>query len=329
MTLPQSRVRRARRVLVAGNGGEGRGGAVPCMTSVQGIAMELVHEIRDCEVEQGLRERKRMSRAARSCGRCAIITSGILSSTRCAPLRCPRLIPPQEAGRWMFPTLSDRLVQELSTLHQPPPRREEETGAERVQESVGKERGSSLGPQELVSKSSGIALDANDAIIVGRDMSSSMRDVFAAGDVCSIQLDSCDQGNEGGSWFQMRLWSQARQQGMWAAYCMVGRADPLRSPFDLFAHATYFFGYKVVLLGRYNGQGLDKGSSHFRVLKREQAGQEFVRVILFEGRIEGAVLFGDTDLEETFENLILNRLDVSFLGDRLLDPSLDLEDFFD
>ena len=110
---------------------------------------------------------------------------------------------------------------------------------------------------------------------------------------------------------------------------MLGNADPLRSPFDLFAHATYFFGYKVVLLGRYNGQALNRDSPSFKVLKREEAGEEFIRVILYEGRIEGAVLLGETDLEETFENLILNRLDVSFLGDRLLDPSLDLEDFFD
>lgn len=41
------------------------------------------------------------------------------------------------------------------------------------------------------------------------------------------------------------------------------------------------------------------------------------------------MLIGETDLEETFENLILNRFDLSFLGDALLDPDLDLEDYFD
>ena len=41
------------------------------------------------------------------------------------------------------------------------------------------------------------------------------------------------------------------------------------------------------------------------------------------------MLLGDTDLEETFENLILNRFDVSCFGDRLLDPDIDLEDYFD
>ena len=43
----------------------------------------------------------------------------------------------------------------------------------------------------------------------------------------------------------------------------------------------------------------------------------------------GALLIGDTDLEEVFENLILSALDVSAMGVELLDPSVDLEAFFD
>lgn len=44
-------------------------------------------------------------------------------------------------------------------------------------------------------------------------------------------------------------------------------------------------------------------------------------------RMVGAVLIGETDLEETFENLILNQLDLSAYGDDLL--TQDIEDFFD
>ncbi len=108
-----------------------------------------------------------------------------------------------------------------------------------------------------------------------------------------------------------------------------GAAESVASPLELFAHATNFFGYKVVLLGRYNGQGLNTSDSAFRELVRSTAGQQYVKAVLYDGRLQGAVLIGDTDLEETFENLILNRFDLSFLGDSLLDPSLDLEDFFD
>ena len=48
-----------------------------------------------------------------------------------------------------------------------------------------------------------------------------------------------------------------------------------------------------------------------------------------DGRLRGALLIGPTDLEETFENLILNGTDVSPYGDALLDPDVDLEDYFD
>jgi NAD(P)H-nitrite reductase large subunit len=47
------------------------------------------------------------------------------------------------------------------------------------------------------------------------------------------------------------------------------------------------------------------------------------------GKIVGALLIGNTDLEETFENLILNCLDVSAIGIELLNPDVDIEDYFD
>jgi len=58
-------------------------------------------------------------------------------------------------------------------------------------------------------------------------------------------------------------------------------------------------------------------------------GKEYIKVVLQEGRVQGAILIGETDLEETFENLILNQLDVSRYGENLLNPSIDIEDYFD
>lgn len=52
--------------------------------------------------------------------------------------------------------------------------------------------------------------------------------------------------------FQMRLWTQARQMGWYAAKCMA--ADALGESvdqdfcFELFAHVTKFFNYKVSIL---------------------------------------------------------------------------------
>jgi NADPH-dependent 2,4-dienoyl-CoA reductase/sulfur reductase-like enzyme len=84
---------------------------------------------------------------------------------------------------------------------------------------------------------------------------------------------------------------------------------------------------------------------------RVTPGSEYCKVVLLHGRVVGALLIGDTDLEETMEHLIMNRLDVrrrrAVDGDGdggkgdgeggddpgepldLLDPDIDIEDFFD
>jgi pyridine nucleotide-disulfide oxidoreductase domain-containing protein 1 len=62
---------------------------------------------------------------------------------------------------------------------------------------------------------------------------------------------------------------------------------------------------------------------------RVTAGEEYIKLVIFEGRIIGALLIGATTLAETFENLILNQINVSHLGIALLDANLDLEDYFD
>ncbi|KAF3816279.1 hypothetical protein GH733_014452, partial [Mirounga leonina] len=69
-------------------------------------------------------------------------------------------------------------------------------------------------------------------------------------------------------------------------------------------------------------QGL--GSDH-ELMLRCTKGQEYVKVVMQNGRMMGAVLIGETDLEEAFEKLILNQMDLSSYGD-VLDQNIDLED---
>ncbi len=98
----------------------------------------------------------------------------------------------------------------------------------------------------------------------------------------------------------MRLWTQAHQMGRYAAKSMVStlRDEEFLQDFcfELFTHVTKFFGYKVVLLGLYNGQKLDKD---YEILLRVTKGNEYVKLIVSNGRLQGAVLIGETDLEET------------------------------
>lgn len=169
-----------------------------------------------------------------------------------------------------------------------------------------------------------ISLADDGGILVDDQMRTNIPDIYAAGDVCSAGW------NHAPHWFQMRLWTQARQMGIYAARCLsshhLGEEVTLDFCFELFEHVTRFFGYKVILLGLYNGQKLDKD---FELLVRITKGKEFVKVVLKDGKMQGAILIGETDLEETFENLILNQLDLSRYGEDLLNPTVDIEDYFD
>lgn len=183
-----------------------------------------------------------------------------------------------------------------------------------------------------VSPNSRIFLDGNQDLIISEDggfqvdwkMETSVPDVFAAGDVCTANWPRAPH------WFQMKLWTQARQMGLYAAKSMqasLTQEEILQDfCFELFSHVTQFFGYKVILLGLFNGQTLD---GNYEILMRVTKGEEYIKLVLKEGRMQGAILIGETDLEEMCENLILNQLDLTPFGDDLLNPNIDIDDYFD
>ncbi|ODM92421.1 Pyridine nucleotide-disulfide oxidoreductase domain-containing protein 1, partial [Orchesella cincta] len=169
-------------------------------------------------------------------------------------------------------------------------------------------------------------------IFIDSAMKTSVPDVYAAGDVCFSKWSWSKH------WFQMKLWTQARQMGLYAGKSMFltvrNELDPedateidLDFCFECFSHVTRFFGFKVVLLGLFNGQGLDKSKQH--LLIRCTKNLEYIKLVFEDWRLQGAILIGDTGLEETFENLILNQVDLSSYGEDLLNPDVDIEDYFD
>jgi NADH dehydrogenase FAD-containing subunit len=153
--------------------------------------------------------------------------------------------------------------------------------------------------------------------------------VFAAGDAACCDARRADTSR----WFPMRLWSQARVSGTYVARVMCGEADAHAwgFNFELFTHSTRFFGKKTILLGLYNAQKLEREPETDVVSysRRDDDCETFARVLLLRGKMVGAVLLGDTDLEETFENLILNETDLARFGPSLLDPEMDVGDYFD
>ncbi|KAF9809956.1 hypothetical protein SFRURICE_002186 [Spodoptera frugiperda] len=56
---------------------------------------------------------------------------------------------------------------------------------------------------------------------------------------------------------------------------------------------------------------------------------EYIKLVLQNGKLQGAILIGETDLEEMCENLILDQLDLTPLVDDILNPDIDIDDYFD
>ena len=199
-----------------------------------------------------------------------------------------------------------------------------------------------------------LALSEEDqGILIDESMRTSLPDVFAAGDCASLKfspefLSQHDALTSPCLFQQSRLWSHAKLLGCYAARALSGRFDAELAElggfnFLLFAHSTSLFGMKVVLLGRYNLQGFSvhdvrrlKASGRLRTLVRckPQGREEFIKLHLLGGRLIGAVLIAPPhsdpmDLEETFENLMLNQTNLEQFGDFLNDVQIDLADYFD
>ncbi|XP_054719303.1 pyridine nucleotide-disulfide oxidoreductase domain-containing protein 1-like isoform X2 [Uloborus diversus] len=89
-------------------------------------------------------------------------------------------------------------------------------------------------------------LKAEDGgLMVNDQMQTSLKDIYAAGDVCTASWSLSEH------WFQMRLWTQARQMGAYAGKSMLSNLQGQKILtdicFDLFTHVTKFFGYKNIL----------------------------------------------------------------------------------
>lgn len=152
----------------------------------------------------------------------------------------------------------------------------------------------------------------------------SIDSIYAAGDVCYAGWEHSQ------FWHQMRLWTQARQMGTMAGKSMVAqmRNEEVLPDFcfELFSHVTKLYDYQVILLGKFNAQGL---ADDYELLLRITPDKEYIKFVLKNGRLVGALLIGETGMEETCENLILNQIDLTPFGDDILNPNIDIEDYFD
>lgn len=168
-------------------------------------------------------------------------------------------------------------------------------------------------------------------IVVQPDsMRASLPHVYAAGDCATVLQDASHIGRD---WFQRCLWTQATSMGTAAGRAMTAELAQKElvtgMEFELFAHATRFFGVPVVFLGRYAAQHLPDG---YTIMEDGGGGSKagFARVVLYNGRMRGALLVGEaTERAEAYENVILDELHVANLGHALVDLNEDISDYFD
>ncbi|CAJ0569350.1 unnamed protein product, partial [Mesorhabditis spiculigera] len=166
----------------------------------------------------------------------------------------------------------------------------------------------------------GLKLAEDGGILVDETMATSLPGIWACGDVCTAGWVPSRH------WSQIRTWTQARQMGDCAGQSCSGATDLGGFCFELFAHCTTFYGYKIVLLGDFQAKNQPPG---WYINERIITDGQLVRCVMHDHRMQGAVLIGETELEEVFENLILNQTDMEDIEDDFLEPAIDLEDYFD
>uniref|UniRef100_A0A1I8FP86 Pyr_redox_2 domain-containing protein n=1 Tax=Macrostomum lignano TaxID=282301 RepID=A0A1I8FP86_9PLAT len=151
------------------------------------------------------------------------------------------------------------------------------------------------------------ALDAEGAVAVDAACAAPWR-TLSRRDACgcagwSSDGETSSAAEETRLWFQMRLWSQARQTGSFAARCMsAARRGESPPPLDIGFRAVHPRHPVFQLQDRAAGpvQRTRLGQRRIRGAASCDPGVEYVKCVMRNGRIQGCVLIGETDLEETF-----------------------------
>jgi NADPH-dependent 2,4-dienoyl-CoA reductase/sulfur reductase-like enzyme len=155
-------------------------------------------------------------------------------------------------------------------------------------------------------------------------------DVFAAGDVAQV-FDPAS-----GKALLDSLWGPSREQGNAAGCTMTGVPTPYykRAPFNVtrLAHLT------TTIIGAIGGGkdddvlGIVRGDSEaWRQLPDAIAAQSdfdvnHLRVLVGERTLVGAILMGDQTLSRPLQHLVTERVDITPIHERLLQPKAPVAD---
>ncbi|CAD5213019.1 unnamed protein product [Bursaphelenchus okinawaensis] len=161
-----------------------------------------------------------------------------------------------------------------------------------------------------------LQLAEDGGIIVYEHMKTTVDDVYACGDVCTVKWE-----HQSKLWRQMRLWTQARQFGQFTALNLIEHQLELDQIFDIFAHTTTFAGQKVILLGDFDAKDGE--------IELEYVNDYVIRTVIRDNKVVGTCLIGETDCADMFEQLIVTELDVSKCPRPISNQYGDIVDYFD
>lgn len=150
---------------------------------------------------------------------------------------------------------------------------------------------------------SGIA--TNHAILVGDDLETNAKDIYAAGDVTGIA----------------GIWPNAMKQGKIAAINMLGEKIRYEDRYAL-KNTVNFYGLTTLSLGNINPEPEEK----CEIILREDR-NNYQKVVMKDGVILGVIIQGNMSGSGFWQYLIKNKIDVSGINKDVFD--LSYADFYE
>ncbi len=184
-------------------------------------------------------------------------------------------------------------------------------------------------PRKGLAEAAGLKTERG--ILVNEHLKTSDQDIYAAGDVAEVYDPSV------GKAILDSLWGPARKQGYAAGLNMAGKSVPYYKgvPFNV----TRLAGLTTTIIGAIGGReedadtvGIVRGESEgWRQMPDALVAQsDFdinrLRVLVGENHFVGALLMGDQTLSHAIHQLVVKKIDISPIRDRLIRPGQPITD---
>jgi NADPH-dependent 2,4-dienoyl-CoA reductase/sulfur reductase-like enzyme len=184
-------------------------------------------------------------------------------------------------------------------------------------------------PKKAIAEASGLKTERG--ISVNEYLNTSDIDIFAAGDVAEVYDPSL------GKAILDSLWGPARKQGYVAGLNMAGKKVPYYKgvPFNV----TRLAGLTTTIIGALGGRdqdadvvGIVRGDSEgWRQMPDAIVAQaDFdinrLRVLVGENHFVGALLMGDQTLSRAIHHLIVEKIDITPIREKILKPGHSIAD---